>query len=88
MHASTQSVISLIVDKMVGKTILVDISNKQWGEICSYVNNLSVKSFLFSSEFDLDLAIVVFLVVALWILNSVLDRAEKRQQACAAPAQC
>ena len=57
--------------------------------ICSYVNNLCVKYFLFSSEFDLDLEIVVFLVVALWILNSVLDnRAEKRQQACAAPAQC
>ena len=56
--------------------------------ICSYVNNLSVKYFFFSSEFDLDLEIVVFLVVALWILNSVLDRAKERQQACAAPAQC
>ena len=58
------------------------------GTICSYVNNYCDKSFLFSSEFDLDLETVVFLVVALWILNSVLDRAEERQQACAASAQC
>ena len=58
-------------------------------KICSYVNNSCDEYFLFSSEFDLDLETVVFLVVALWILNSVLDnRAEKRQQAYAAPAQC
>ena len=57
------------------------------GKICSCVNNSCDKYFLFSSEFDLELEIVVFLVVALWILNSALDRAEERQQACASPAQ-